>query len=198
MSSYIYLVRHGETDLNNSGVYYGRLDPEINEKGMRQCESLKSSLKNIDFNAVVASPLKRALKSATIISGCEDKDIIVEPQLREIDFGLWEGLHYKEVMQKYPEDWANWGQHWIDYTIPEGESFRVFYSRVENCIKNIINNNQENKILVVAHEGSLKAIALTLLNMPIEAYWNFTFEFGHFSMFEVKDGFAILRKINCI
>lgn len=198
MSIYLYLVRHGETDLNKKSVYYGKLDPEINEKGIKQSENLKNSLENIKFDVVVASPLKRTLKSAVIISGLEEEEIVKVPGFKEINFGLWEGMNYKEVMRKYPKDWANWSEDWINYTIPQGENFKKFYFRVEDSINNIINENQDKRILIVAHEGSLKAIALKLLKMPLEAYWNFSFEFGHFSMFEIKDGFAILRKINCI
>lgn len=193
----LYMARHGETDLNIKKVYYGWLDVALNKNGINQCESLRESLAHINFDLVISSTLSRAIDSAKLVSGNSFENINGLEDLKEINFGKWEGLHYKEIERIDEEAWKNWSLDWKNFTIPSGENFLGFYKRVENCLGEIISENDNKTILLVAHEGTLKVIATILLKMPKENYWDFTFEFGKFSMFEIQGERVIIRKINC-
>jgi alpha-ribazole phosphatase len=220
----LYLARHGQTEMNKKKVYYGWLDVPIDEDGLKQCKQVAEKLSEIEFDVVISSTLKRAYTSANIIcrnldtgkieinnegplqkseapsnvAGLhKDKKILKYEELKEINFGKWEGMHYTEVKESYCEAWAFWAKDWINYCIPEGESFLRFYKRVEACFHKILLENQDKTILLVAHEGTLRIIATILLKMKIEDYWSFHFEYGKYSNFEIYPELTVIKKINC-
>jgi alpha-ribazole phosphatase len=219
----LYLARHGQTEMNKKKVYYGWSDVPIDEDGLKQCKHVAEKLLDIEFDVVISSSLKRAYTSANIIcrnldaekveieNKCplhkneipsnfeslqKDKKILKYDELKEINFGKWEGMHYTEVKESFCEEWALWSKDWINYCIPEGESFQMLYKRVEACFNKILLENQD-KTLLVAHEGTLKIIATILLKMKIEDYWSFRFEYGKYSHFEIHQELAVIKKINC-
>lgn len=192
----IYLVRHGETDLNRKKVYYGFTDVPLNSQGEAQCKRLKQKLINVKFDTVITSPLIRVVNSAEIITGLNKENFQIYNQLKELNFGKWEGMHYKDIEKEYPNEWNEWCKDWQNYCIPEGESFESFYERVKICFNQIQQVLKVGNVLIVGHEGVLKIIASIILNLEIENYWQFTFEFGTYSIFEIEDKLAVIRKIN--
>ncbi|MBC8062914.1 MAG: alpha-ribazole phosphatase [Clostridiaceae bacterium] len=194
----LYLVRHGETDLNVKKVYYGFTDVSLNKAGKIHCENIRGKLCEVNFDVVVSSPLERAMQSAEIISSLNRSEIISYEGLKELNFGTWENKHFKELQEEYKGEWKIWIEDWINFSFPQGENFKTLYSRVKMCLEEILLAYEGKNILLVGHEGTLKIIAILLLNMNMEDYWRLTFEFGTYSMFEINDGFKILRKINCI
>ena len=194
----LYMVRHGETDLNIKKVYYGFTDVSLNKLGEIHCENVRDKLCEVNFDVVVSSPLKRAMQSAKIISSLNRSDIIIYEGLKELNFGTWENKYFKDIEKEYEADWKLWMKDWINFTFPQGENFKALYRRVKACLEDILLNYDGNNILLIGHEGTLKIIAMVLLNINMEDYWRLTFEFGAYSMFEVNENFAILKKINCI
>lgn len=194
----LYLVRHGETELNVKGVYYGWTDCSLNEKGIRQAEALKEIFKDIVFDVVISSSLKRAVETASIIAACPVEDIILDERLRELHFGEWEGIHYSEIREKHKEDWERWGQDWKNTSPPSGESFRDMYNRVRESLNELLNKYKDKKILMVSHQGCLRIIPMILLKLNEEGYWSFTAEQGKYSLFQIDEkGHCIVRKVNC-
>ncbi|MFZ5352723.1 MAG: alpha-ribazole phosphatase [Bacillota bacterium] len=192
----LYLVRHGETEHNVKGVYYGWTDCGLTEKGIEQCKALANTLKCISFDAVISSSLIRAAVTAEIICG-SNENIIFDDRLRERNFGRWEGLHYSELQSNYKEQWDIWCNDWKNAIIPEGESFSELYSRVEECIEEILAKYKEGKVLVVTHHGCLRLIMVILLRLDANAFWSFVFEHGKYSLLQVDNSRCIVKKINC-
>jgi len=192
----IYLARHGETELNKKKVYYGFTDVPLNSKGETQCQALKQKLINVKFDTVITSPLIRVVNSAEIITGLKKENFKLYKDLRELNFGKWEDMHYWEIEKEYPDEWKAWCKDSEGYCTPNGESFKVFYERVKFCFEGIQKEITGENVLIVGHEGVLKIIASIILNLRIKDYWRFTFEFGTYSLFEVEDNFAVIRKIN--
>ena len=94
----IYIVRHGETNYNVEGRYAGRIDVPLNDNGIKQAYLIKEKLKDIKFDKVFSSPLKRAYETATII--CGDKyNIIKDDRLIERSNGELEGRLKKEIKE---------------------------------------------------------------------------------------------------
>lgn len=193
----IYIARHGETNLNKEGVYFGWTDEPLNKEGEAQCTIVRQKLKGIAFDTVITSPLKRTVTSAEIISGLDKTSLTIYPELKELNFGKWEKLHYKEIEKNYTEHWHRWIEDWKAVTIPGGESFNSFYERVRLCFEEILEKYNDKTILIVGHEGVLRIITTLLLNLDPEYYWRFTFEFGTWSLFQVQDNYAVIKKINC-
>lgn len=210
----IYLVRHGETTLNARGCYYGRTDVCLSGRGRRQAEELRNFFGQIPLDAVVTSPLKRAVETAEIIlsgrgtmaegaerdSTTEAIKIYRDERLCEQDFGIFEGLTYRELTKRYPEQLDAWNRDYFGYRIPEGESFLDVRRRVElffgDLKERAATAGRESALLLVAHKGTLGHFLAVSLGLPPEGYWNFVFEQGCYSRIDLEDGYAIIRKLN--
>ena len=90
----LYLVRHGETELNVKKVYYGSTDCELTEKGKEQAVSLKTAFASVPLDLVLESPLKRAKTTVDLILGEKEVPRLEDGRLKELDFGGWEGKSY--------------------------------------------------------------------------------------------------------
>ncbi|MGY0372025.1 alpha-ribazole phosphatase [Clostridium sp. JNZ J1-5] len=191
----LYLVRHGEAELNNENVYFGWTDCYLTERGINQCRKLSEDFKNIKFDIVISSPLKRALDSVKIIIGL-DQDILLYEEFKEINFGKWEGLNFKEIRKVYEKEWELWSNNWKCYAPPEGESFLNLYNRVRLGLEVLLDKYKDKKILVVAHGGTLKIILMILLKLDYDSFWNFTFDHGAYTLFEITESSCVLRNLN--
>lgn len=184
----IYLVRHGETELNRKKVYYGWTDVPLTFQGKAQCQVIKEKLKDIIFDVVISSPLIRTIQSSEIITGLNKDEFKIYPELKELNFGKWENLHYTEIEKTYNEEWLKWAKDWQGFCMPEGESFNIFYNRIKLCFDKILEKYKDKTILIVAHQGVLKIIAILILNLKVEDFWTFTFEFGTYTHLQIDKG----------
>ena len=194
----LYLIRHGETALNAKGCYYGRTDAVLSEKGSSQARYLKEILKEVSFDYIVASPLVRAYNTAQIVMEEREQEIFGDRRLMEQDFGIFEGMTYKEIQNTYPKELDAWNEEFSTYRIPKGESFADVRSRAEDFLRDIPSGREskEEKMLIVAHKGTLGHLLAAMLKLPLDGYWNFVFEQGCYSVVDLEDGYAIIRKLN--
>lgn len=139
----IYVVRHGQTDWNVEGRYQGRQDIKLNSKGIEQAKKTKEKLKNVKFDKVFSSPLKRALQTAEIIC---NKEITIDERLIERCNGELEGKLKTEITQE------------IDFNDPYNNKMRIesivdFRKRIKDFLDDITENYKEKNVLVVTHAG---------------------------------------------
>jgi broad specificity phosphatase PhoE len=139
----IYIVRHGQTDWNLEGRYQGRKDIELNNTGIEQARKICYDLKDIRFDVVFSSPLKRAYKTAEIIC---DNDIIMDSRIIERCNGKLEGKlksDCKEVVNlNDPKE--------NKYDI---ESLMDFRKRIKNFLDEVILKYKNKNVLIVTHAG---------------------------------------------
>ena len=192
------MIRHGETALNVKGCYYGRTDAVLSEKGISQARYLKEILKEVSFDYIVASPLVRAYNTAQIVMEEREQEIFGDRRLMEQDFGIFEGMTYKEIQNTYPKELDAWNEEFSTYRIPKGESFADVRSRAEDFLRDIPPGRESKgeKMLIVAHKGTLGHLLAAMLKLPLDGYWNFVFEQGCYSVVDLEDGYAIIRKLN--
>ncbi len=190
----IYLIRHGETELNRRKCYYGVTDPGLSPEGIRQARAFRDYFRGMSWDRVVVSPLERALQTAGILTGDMEYRFEKEERLKEQNFGIFEGRTYEELSREYPEELAAWNADFSHYRIPGGESFSDVRARVEEWTASL--TQQEGNMLVVAHKGTLGHMVAAMLGLDLEGYWNFVFEQGCYSLLDLEDGYAILRKLN--
>lgn len=165
-----YLARHGETDWNRARRIQGQSDTSLNRRGRQQAASLGMRLAEIDFSAVYSSDLSRTMQTAQLVAADKSEAIVPTPELREIDYGEWEGLTFAEAEARDPEGFAErMTRQNAEYTPPGGEStyqlvdrVRQFHSRARP-----LHLSGEN-ILVVGHGGSMLSLLICLLGMPVE------------------------------
>jgi broad specificity phosphatase PhoE/ribonuclease HI len=160
------LVRHGNTDL--SGLRYsGRVDPELNDKGIDQARALARRLAALrgDKPAVVSSPLKRTLATATAIAGALDAEVSTDDGLLETDFGQWEGRTFAEVKQHWKVERKAWR---ADSSVapPGGESVNQVARRVRAARDRLLAAYPGRTVVVVSHVTPIKLLLCTALNAP--------------------------------
>ncbi|MFX0548680.1 alpha-ribazole phosphatase [Hathewaya histolytica] len=185
----LYLIRHGYTEENLKSSYYGTMDPELNEKGILQCEFLKERLKDKTFQAVYTSTKKRAIDSAKIILSDYSIKINNQKELDERSFGIFEGLNYEELSSKYKNEYEAWEKDWIGYKIKNGESHLEFSTRVYNFLEKILGKHKEDEnIIIVAHAGVIRAIYTYVIDKKVELFWKFGCRNGDLAIIKYEYG----------
>lgn len=194
----VYLLRHGETTYNADGNRYcGRTDIELTEKGMGQANLANTLLKDMELDAVYASPLKRAQITAAIASG---QEVVTDERLIEVDFGTWEGKTRAEFIAANAPLWNDWS---ADPEIAKaggtGESGKAVVERVDDFFKEVQQKHANGTILVVAHNGVNRLYMAYKLGMPLKNYRQLAQENSSITLFELdEDGEFTLKKLNAI
>ncbi len=188
-----YFVRDGTTDYNRDGIYFGVTDCPLNEDGILQSKKLSALLSGIHFDEIFTSPMKRCTDTARLITVLKKPE--VSEALLEMDFGLCEGMHYKECMEKYPEEFRKWSSDYRSYAPPEGEKYSDFYERVSGFYHERL-KKEEGNVLIVSHKGVLQLLTSLLLTGDDSLFWNFNFLPGKYSILEKESGHCTIKRLN--
>jgi broad specificity phosphatase PhoE len=153
----IHLARHGETDWNRELRWQGHSDPPLSDRGREQARALAEALAQTSFAAVYSSDLSRATETAEIVASKLNLPVRVDPALREIDVGSWEGRTLAELEDRFPEAVRRWeerGEHGWE----GGESHEEMAARVRGAIRSIAARHAGDDVLVVSHGGPIRAL----------------------------------------
>lgn len=152
--SAIVLIRHAETDL--AGKFCGQSDPDLNALGQQRLISLAEKLAPLGITRIYSSDLRRARQTATAIAKQLGVPVELRPGLREIHFGLWEGLTWEELERQYPGEARLWVKDFPAHSAPGGERYRDFATRVESEFKAVIADRDPTTRAVVTHRGVMQ------------------------------------------
>jgi broad specificity phosphatase PhoE len=159
----VVLVRHGETTGESSIRYHGANDVPLNDVGRAHARAAAAEIGDLAFDAHVASSLSRASESAEIIR--PGAEIVLDDDLREVDFGRWEGLTRDEIVALDPELEARWRREGHAFDFPDGERRHDFRARVDRGLARAFARNVES-LLVVAHKGVVRRGVELLTSEP--------------------------------
>jgi probable phosphoglycerate mutase len=173
MTTYLCIVRHGETAWNAEHRVQGQLDIPLNEIGLRQAQTVAGRLKEERFDAIYSSDLVRARQTADPISNFLSIKILLEKDLRERHYGIFERLTYAEVKVRYPEDYARFEARDPEYAFRTGESLRDFSARSIKIITAIADRHKGQSVLVVTHGGVLDKLYRFITGLPLSAQRDF-------------------------
>ncbi|MEE3651036.1 MULTISPECIES: adenosylcobalamin/alpha-ribazole phosphatase [unclassified Brenneria] len=192
----LFLVRHGQTEANLSGVFCGSTDVGLTENGVAQARQTAGWLADVVFSSAVSSALWRAKQTAEIVLAARGITAIADPCLNEMHFGDWEMRHHRDLQHEDAEGWAAWVADWQQASPTGGEAFPAFAARVENFAQTLLTQNTKHNQLIVAHQGGLSLLLATLLAMPPSAMWHFHFDQDAYSVLDIQDGFVTLKAFN--
>lgn len=218
----IYLVRHGETPWNEEMRYQGQTDVPLSEKGRKQAEALRCTLFNnqgtgnrqpgteIRIARVYSSDLQRAYETAEIITGkgaggrgqgagSEEKPgIITCKELREVNYGVFEGVLLEDIKKKYMDVLQQWWRDPLKARIPDGESLEELHERVLRCYTEIVRAHQEKNedVLIVSHGGPLRIIFMHVLGFTLHQVRSFRVDNTSLSIVEYRNGKPVLALLN--
>ena len=173
MTTRLCIVRHGETAWNAEHRIQGQLDIPLNEIGLRQAQAVGGALKDEHFDAIYSSDLVRARQTGDPIANFLSIKILLEIDLRERHYGIFERLTYAEVKVRYPEDYARFEARDPDYAFRTGESLKDFSARSIAVISGIANEHKDQSILVFTHGGVLDKLYRFITGLPLSAQRNF-------------------------
>ena len=191
MPKRIYLIRHGETEGTAEGRMLGSTDQPLSDRGSSQvrrlAELLGPSLRGPRATWCVASPLRRAQQTAQGVAGPLGLAISTDPDLREMDFGAWEGLTTDEVEVLFPGEQEQWLSPTGDSAFPDGESLAGFEERVMKAQKRIFDRPEE-QVVVFAHGGVVRQLVCGILGLGRDGYWLFAVQPASVTRIDLYDG----------
>lgn len=191
----LFLIRHGQTDWNFEQRFQGQSDIPLNAVGHRQASDLAERFASESFDVVYSSDLQRALETAHIVTGLST-DIKIEPRLREISFGDWEGLTYDEIKEKHPAVLAEWENDVYQKAPPNGETVGQLVQRVQSVLISLQAEHANQTVLIVGHGGVLQSLICLALNLPPDRYWQFHLSPASLSQVAFYPAGAIVNLLN--
>lgn len=173
----LYIIRHGETDWNKQKRLQGQSDTELNGYGIELAEITGTALKYVSFDHIFSSPLKRAYRTAEIIRGDRTVPIITDDRLKEIGFGINEGVRSELITADF---------HYF-FDAPEkyvpaegGETYEELCSRSRDFIESVLIplsvKEPDSVVLVTAHGALNKSMMIYLNHLQIKNMWDGVFQ----------------------
>jgi broad specificity phosphatase PhoE len=151
---------------------------ELSPRGHEQAAALAKYLQPKSFDAIYASPMKRAQQTlAALLAGRATAPVTL-PGLREVDFGAWTGLRWDEVKAKHNVSAFDWLHQLESAAIPNAESAKNFRARVEPCLEQILSRHAGQGVAVVCHGGTIRMILSILLDLPLREMARFEIEYA--------------------
>jgi alpha-ribazole phosphatase/probable phosphoglycerate mutase len=201
MVTTLYLIRHGETEGGEIRRYKGTIDVPLSEKGLRQMEQVSKYIvekgrKEGLMSAIYCSDLTRAIRSAEIVADPYSLKPIIISSLRERNFGLWEGMSFDEIMEKYPLEFDAWAGNPLKFSPMEGESTLAMRDRVIQAMSEIMENHNKENIAIVAHGGVNRIILCHILGIPLENIFRIEQDYGAVNIIEFWDKYPVVKLIN--
>ncbi len=168
----LFLARHGETEWNVEHRMQGWKESELSNEGIEQARLLSERLKDIAFDAIYSSSLRRAIHTAEILRRERALAIVPLDELREIALGPWEGMTFDDVKAKFPKEYETFYSKPQDFRLSGCETFHEVRSRVANALDRIFNEQNSSKnVLVIAHSVAVKMAMAVIERRGVETTW---------------------------
>ncbi|WP_188187169.1 bifunctional RNase H/acid phosphatase [Nonomuraea sp. SYSU D8015] len=192
------LLRHGETELSIERRFSGLGDAELTPNGRAQAAAAAERLSREPYqlDVIVTSPLKRARQTAAAVAERTGLDVEVDDDLREADFGAWEGHTFTEVQRKWPAELAAWLAD-PEAAPPGGESFATTARRVQAAGERLVERYEGKTVLAVSHVTPIKMLLRLALMAPLESLYRMHLDLACLSMIEYyADGPSVVKSFN--
>lgn len=169
------LMRHGATDM--AGRFCGHSDPPLNDEGRVQVERAAAKLSSVP-DVIYSSDLLRAQQSAAILAAHFAAPVQVRLGLREIGFGQWEGLSWREVEQRFPIESRDWLEQFPAGTIPSGEPYSDFRERVRREIEFLSAQAESEPLMAITHGGFIRTALHEVCRVPADQAYELSAEYA--------------------
>lgn len=189
MSETLFLVRHGETVHNVAGIAQGWNDSELSMSGRKQVEGLARRIAVMGPDAIFSSPLQRAMTTAEAISALTGVPIRTLDDLREMNYGRWEGRSFLDVRREDDEIYRRWIED-ADCPCPGGESHNDVHRRMARAFEQI----EGKRVVVVTHGTAIRIGTTILLKAPIAVSRHLSIDNAALSIF-IRRGDRMVLKL---
>lgn len=176
MTLRLFLLRHGQTALSRANMFCGgRLDPPLTPDGERMAAAFAECYAKTPWEAIYASPLQRALRTAAPLARVTGLTVHTREGLTEIDYGRWDGKNVAEVDEEYHDEYERWvaDPAWNPPT--GGETAVALAQRVTHVFEGIRAAHPDGNVLVVSHKATIRVALCALLGVDVG---RFRYRFG--------------------
>jgi broad specificity phosphatase PhoE len=194
----IIVVRHGEVAGNVEGraAFVGWSDPPLTARGEAQSRAVAQYLSSEKLAAVYSSDLRRARLTAESIAEKQGLEVCVQRDLREVNYGAWEGLGETEILEGWPQLWpARQGDPW-SVAAPDGENYAQMWKRFVPHWHKIIEQHARETAVIVGHNGLIRILICHLLAAPVENFRCVHIGNCGVSRIEIGEGKVLVRGLN--
>jgi alpha-ribazole phosphatase len=191
-----WLIRHGEPAEEALHRCNGSLDVGLSETGRAQMAQVAEYLKGEPVAAIYTSPRSRALESARSLGAVASCPVEVVEDLREIDFGGFEGLAYDEIAFRYPDLYRQWMETPTEIQFPNGESFSAMRVRVLRAFDTIQREHEGQTVGIVSHGGVNRILLAWALQMPDNCIFRLAQDYAAINLLELADGLPSVQLLN--
>ena len=189
------LVRHAVAE-GAAGRYWGHTDHPLNADGKEQARRLAKRLADVPLAFACASDLRRAAQTAVMSLGGRSLPVELRRELRELNFGVCEGLTYEEAVRLYPDTRAFWTAGSLDAAPPGGETLGAVVARVDGFLNWMRGWGPEGSVLVVAHGGPLRVLLCRCLGIDPRLHWQFRLDHASLTALDLQPDCALLELFN--
>ena len=170
MSTRVYLVRHGATELSAEDRFAGAIDVLLSDEGRDQARRLGARLASEPLSVAFASPMKRTLETARLIVESQGLEVHPVDGLREIAHGRWEGKTRREVEREFSEEYLRYEHDPFSFAPTGGESGLQVTARALPSLLRIVEEHSDQQILVVSHKATIRLLLSSLLGFDPRRY----------------------------
>lgn len=160
----ILLIRHAVAEGN--GRFQGHTDVPLAPAAGPQLRVLVRKMSRYPIQAIYSSDLQRAHATAQAMARRFGTEVILRPGLREIHFGRWEGLSWRQIAHRFPRLSRRWLTRFPHHPLPGAERFDAFKKRVTRELDEIVSANTGSCVAIVTHAGVARLIVAGALGVP--------------------------------
>ncbi len=191
------LVRHVVTEDNKLAKLSGHIDSKVSEEGKIQIKKITDFLRDEKIDKIYTTTSSRTKETVKYLAEINSIEVQEKEDLKEINFGDFEGKDFKEIQKNYPDEFDKMIEQGYEYTYPNGESLIDCFERVSKKIQFILDDtNEDETILICSHAGTIRNILTYLISNTFEYHWNFKIDNASVSVVELDNGFAVINKLN--
>ena len=191
----LHLARHGETVWHAENRYAGVSDIALTSRGLDQAESLGRWAATAGLDAVYASTLSRAIKTAKPAASATGLELVTDADLDEVDFGLGEGLTRAEMAERFPDELESFLSRPAENPLPNGEQGIRAIERSRSALDRIVTAYPDGRVLVVMHSTLVRLLICSLAGIDPNAYRRVFTHVGNCALNTVRvgpDGISLL------
>lgn len=176
MTLRLHLLRHGQTAMSRENVFCGRgLNPVLTEEGMAMARAFADAYADTPWRGVYASPLVRAVHTASALAERRGLTVTVREGLAELDYGAWDGRSAEDVDARHHDEYVKWSADPAWNPPTEGETATALAQRMTEVVEEIRAVHRDGDVLVVSHKASIRVLLCALLGVDVG---RFRYRFG--------------------
>ena len=170
MTTRVYLIRHGATELSAEDRFAGAIDVHLSDTGRNQARLLGERLAKDPICAVYASPMTRTMATAELIAKPHALEVTPVDEMREIAHGRWEGKKRADVEREYKEEYERWEHDPYSFAPAGGESGLAVTARALPALLQLVERHKNMPLVVVSHKATIRLLLSSLIGIDPRKY----------------------------